>query len=71
MQEEILGLADIARRWGVSRQYVQYLYKNDKDFPTVFTTIRAGLTPLFKLSDVIAYEPTKNMPKGEAKALNK
>lgn len=63
--EQILSLSDISRRWNVTRQYVQYLYKNDKAFPTVCGTIKAGLQPLFRLSDVIAYEPTKNMPKGE------
>lgn len=64
--EQLLSLSDIARRWNVTRQYVQYLYKNDDSFPTMAMSVKAGLQPLFKLSDVVAYEPTKNMPKGDS-----
>ena len=64
--EQIVSLSDVARRWNVSRQYVQHLYKSDKQFPEVYTTVKAGLQPLFKLSDIKDYEPSKNMPKGDS-----
>jgi hypothetical protein len=60
---QVVSLSDISRRWGVTKQRVQYLYKNDENFPEVFTTIKQGQQPLFLLDDVIKYEPTKNMPK--------
>lgn len=61
--ETIVSLSDVSRRWKVTRQYVQHLYKNDEKFPIPCTTVKQGLQPLFLLSDIIAYEPSKNMPK--------
>lgn len=63
MAKEYLSLSDIARRWGISRQYVQVLYKNDTNFPEPSMTVKRGLQPLFDLDEIKKYEPTKGYPK--------
>ncbi len=55
MDTQLVGMADLAARWGYSRQGVHKLSKLP-DFPPPFAVINQGRTKVWRLSDFEAFE---------------
>jgi predicted DNA-binding transcriptional regulator AlpA len=52
--KDLITKADMAKRWGVSRQVVHNWSKRHEDFPQPVD--RIGMTPVFSIADVERYE---------------
>jgi len=52
--------ADLARRWGVTRQVVNNWEKRHNDFPDPVMHVHDGSLPLYLLEDVVQYEKNRN-----------
>ncbi|AKQ08605.1 DNA binding protein [Bacillus phage vB_BceS-M2] len=64
MSFEFLSLSDMARRWGVTRQYLNKLkngtkeVNKDEKFPE--PAVKKGNMVLYSMADVLEYEKTKD-----------
>lgn len=56
MTSSILTKADMATRWGVTRQVVNNWENRHSDFPKPIMTVQNGSLPLYLESDVMVYE---------------
>lgn len=57
----LLSKADLATRWGVSRQVVNNWESRHDDFPPVAIAVHNGSLPLYLESDVEVYERSRNL----------
>lgn len=62
----LLSKADMATRWGVSRQVVNNWESRHNDFPAVAITVHNGSLPLYLESDVGEYERARGLQKKDA-----
>lgn len=56
-----LTKADMARRWGVTRQVVNNWENRHSDFPAIETTVNKGKLPLYLLEEAIKYEKKRGI----------
>ena len=63
---QLLTKADIATRWGMSRQAVHKREQQHENFPKPVMWVHNGSLPLYLTMDVITYEQEKNLGQGSS-----
>lgn len=58
---QLLSKADMAKRWGVSRQVVKNWEARHKDFPKPVMWVHDNSLPLYIKDDVKQYEKLRNL----------
>lgn len=53
---QLLGRADLMRRWEITKQATIWRSQNHDDFPKPIQYIHGGKTAIYDLADVLAYE---------------
>lgn len=53
--------ADLARRWGVTRQVVNNWEKRHNDFPDPVMHVHGGSLPLYLHEDAVEYEKKRDL----------
>jgi hypothetical protein len=63
-QQVILGVSDLADRWGVSIQAIHKKLKDDRRFPKPLGKINRGRFPVWDEFDIKCYEALGRKPQG-------
>ncbi|WP_252502748.1 hypothetical protein [Sporosarcina sp. Marseille-Q4943] len=59
--DRLLAMSDLATRWGLPIQWVEWQSKEDEKFPPVRMRVDNGNMSLFLLKEIMVYEEEKNL----------